>query len=627
MKAIRLVVAIISILVGTAEYSYLLANNPSRIEKLADGVWKIRFGVPEKFTPVQMNLAKPDIIGLRQIPKSGPLPFDMNAIAAEIRQSQTIVYIPCDEPNEQIYGFGLDPQAYEQKGLTKYLTISSGVIGKTGAGHGPVPFYISTRGYGIYVDTARVPYVHVASLSPKQSAVNSGSVENRLKTSEDDLYARQQARGKLQVIFDIASNSTGVDVYVLGGPSMREVVQRYNLFSGGGCIPPMSGLGLKYRTYTQADSNTVLNVASALRDMQIPCDVIGLEPGWQSHAYSCSLTWSNERFPCHQKTLDKLISNGFRVNLWEHAYIHPTSPLFDTLKNKSGDYLVWGGLVVDFADPAASRVFADYHENYLVNNGISSFKLDECDRQPVWDCTPFNYPYCSKFPSGIDGYQMTQLYGYLYQGSLYSIFKKKNMRTWGDVRATSAMAASLPFNLYSDAYSFDEYLRQLVNASFTGLLWSPEVRDASSYDELMNRIALASFAPQMCFNIWYMPHPIWEQYDRDKNQRHELLSEKEQSQVAQRVRELVNMRMQLLPYLYSCFAKYHFEGLPPVRSLILEFPSDVKLRSIDNEFMFGDNLLIAPFMGVNCSRKVYLPQGSDWVDFRTNRKYKGWARI
>ena len=187
---------------------------------------------------------------------------------------------------------------------------------------------------------------------------------------------------------------------------------------------------------------------------------------------------------------------------------------------------------------------------------------------------PFNYPYCSTFPSGIDGEQMTQLYGYLYQRSINSVFKKHNMRTWSDVRATASLAAPLPFNLYSDAYTQSEYLRQLLNASYTGLLWSPEVREAPNLEELLSRIGMAVFAPQACLNPWFVPNPIWTQFDREKNKRDELLPEAEQEVVIARVRELVNLRMSLLPYFYSAFYRYRYEGLPPTRALPIEFPDD-----------------------------------------------------
>jgi len=593
------------------------------ISAVGAGVWRLRFGTPEAFTPVRFRERAPDEAALEALPKPGNLPFALEDIRCRVTGSRTVVYVPCQEAADQLYGFGLDPACYRQKGLRKRLTVSAGKIGETGASHGPVPFYVSTKGYGVYVDTARVPLVHVARLTPKASVLRRSSEKGEPDTSEAELYRARKAQGRTEVLFDLPGNHSGVDVFVFGGPALRHAVQRYNLFSGGGCMPPMWGLGLKYRTYTKADQASALRHARGLRRWGIPADMFGLEPGWQTRAYSCSLVWSEERFPDHAQLVRELNEMGFKVNLWEHAYIHPTSPLFEPLLARSGDYLVWGGLVVDFVDPEASKIFADYHETYLVDQGIAGFKADECDRQPIFDCTPFNYPYCSVFPSGIDGDQMTQLYGYLYQRSLNSVFRKKDRRTWGDVRATTALAAPLPFTLYSDAYAFDEYLRQLLNASFTGLLWSPEVREAGSYEELMNRLALSSFAPQMCMNPWFVPNPLWEQYDRVKNERNELLPEEEQARVAGRMRDIVNLRMQLLPYLYAAFYTYRSEGLPPIRSLLLDFPEDRKLRQVDNEFLFGDHILVAPFMGSSGSREVYFPAGTHWIDYRSLERHAG----
>jgi alpha-D-xyloside xylohydrolase len=597
------------------------------IEQVFPGVWRVRFGTPERFTPVAVREADPRVRGFESLPAPAPLPFEPGQIRCRISPARTTVYVPCEEPGQQVYGFGLDPGAYQQKGLCKNLTVCAAVVGETGASHGPVPFYLSTKGYGVYVDTARVPTVEVARLTPNQSARTDESPSAQIKTSEAELYAPRAPRGRTEVIFDLPGDSKGIDVYVFGGPTMREAVQRYNLFSGGGAVPPLWGLGLKFRTFTRADEATVLKTARALRAMKIPCDMIGLEPGWQSHSYSCSFTWSKDRFPEPGKMLQELQQSGFKVNLWEHAYIHPTSPLFAPLKSRAGDFMVWGGLVVDFVDPEASRIFADYHDRELVSQGILGFKGDECDKQPPTDATPFNYPYCSIFPSGIDGDQMTQLYGYLYQRSLFSAFKAHNLRTWGDVRATTALAAPLPFNLYSDAYTFDQYLRQLVNASFTGLLWSPEVREAHSLDELLNRVALSAFAPQMCLDMWFMPNPVWEQYDRPKNEARQLLPEAEQGAVADRLRSIVNQRYALLPYLYSSFQRYHNEGLPPVRSLLLDFPEDPQIRKLDNAFMFGDSLLAAPFLGEAASRKIVLPRGVKWYELNTKQWHQGGTTV
>jgi len=596
------------------------------VTEIGSGVWCVRFGAPEKFTPDTMREAPPRLDDLRRLPESGALPFALDQIRCRLTTSGCTVYVPCDEPESEIYGFGLDPTAYRQKGLRKYLTVCAGVIGRTGASHGPVPFYVSTRGYGVYVDTARVPWVHVARLTAKD-AVSADRGAGTLKTSEKELYAARPAAGKGEVIFDLPGNPSGVDVFVFGGPGMKGAVQRYNLFAGGGAVPPLWGLGLKYRMHAEANRDRVLEVAKALRSNAIPCDVLGLEPGWQTHAYSCSLKWSDERFPRHREMTDELRELGFRINLWEHAYIHPTSPLFEPLKLRSGDFLVWGGLVVDFADPVAFKIYGDYHGRELIDCGIDGFKADECDNQPLDDGTPFNYPYFTAFPSGIAGEQMTQLYGTLQQRSLLAQFKTRNRRTWGDARATSALASPLPFNLYSDAYGFGEYLRQTVNASFAGLLWSPEVRDARSFDELMNRIALASFAPQMCFNLWYLPHPLWEQFDREKNKAGQLLPPPERERAAARIRAAVGRRYELLPYLYAAFHRYRNEGVPPVRALVLDFPDDPAVRGIDTAFMFGDALLVAPFLDGERARRVYLPKGTDWFDFERGRRYAGGSTV
>jgi alpha-D-xyloside xylohydrolase len=608
---------------GTNESVIGPACATPEVEQVLPGVWRVRFGQPERFTPLAVRESGPRSQGFQLLPQAGPLPFLLSQIRCRISGARTTVYVPFHETGQQIYGFGLDPGAYQQKGLRKNLTVCSSVLGETGASHGPVPFYLSTSGYGVYVDTARVPMVQVARLTRNGSSTSATPNAARLGTTEAELYASPQVPAGSEVIIDLPGNSQGVEVYVFGGPTMREAVERYNLFSGGGAVPPLWGLGLKFRTYTRADQALVLKTARSLRAMSIPCDMIGLEPGWQSQSYSCSFLWSKERFPEPDSMLKELQQSGFKVNLWEHAYTHPSSPLYAPLKSRAGDFLVWGGLAVDFADPEAAQIFSGYHDRELVSKGILGFKGDECDEQPPTDATPFNFPHCSRFPSGIDGDQMTQLYGYLYQRALFAPFKAHNLRTWSDVRATSALAAPLPFNLYSDAYSFDQYLRQLVNASFAGLLWSPEVRQAASLDEFMNRVAMSAFAPQMCLDMWFMPHPVWEQYDRARNEANQLLSEAEQKSVADRLRVIVNQRYAFLPYLYSSFQRYHNEGLPPVRSLLLDFPGDAQLRQSDNAFMFGDSVLVAPLLESGTSRKVVLPKGVNWFELQTKQWHAG----
>ena len=86
-------------------------------------------------------------------------------------------------------------------------------------------------------------------------------------------------------------------MYLFAGPSMLEAVRRYNLFSGGGVLPPDWGLGFWYRMESSATSQAITALADEFRERKIPCDVIGLEPGWQSHAYSCTFAVEQQAPP------------------------------------------------------------------------------------------------------------------------------------------------------------------------------------------------------------------------------------------------------------------------------------------------------------------------------------------
>lgn len=104
------------------------------------------------------------------------------------------------------------------------------------------------------------------------------------------------------------------------------MVKRYNLFSRGGCLPPMWKFGFKYRVKGDVTQNSAIRFADYFRNSDIPCNVSGLEPGWQTVTYSCSYIWNKARFPQHKEMPTRLQEKGYKMNLWKHAYVHPTSP-------------------------------------------------------------------------------------------------------------------------------------------------------------------------------------------------------------------------------------------------------------------------------------------------------------
>jgi alpha-D-xyloside xylohydrolase len=584
---------------------------------IAPGIWKCTFGETEEFTPVKMRKSQIKLKELEKMTKAPRLPFDDSEFYFKASKRGCVIELPIDS-TEKIYGFGLQLKSFNQTGKKKQLRTNADPVADTGDSHAPVPFYVSTKGYGILIDTARyVTYYCGSSVKLIADTNAAGERKENIADTTEELYGIKDFKEARTMTIDVPV-AQGVDVYIFGGPDIKSVVQRYNLYSGGGCLPPLWGLGVWYRSYGKANSEEVLGIAEGLRKNHMPCDVFGLEPGWQSQSYSCSYVWDKERYPEADKTIEKLSNMNFNINLWEHVYVHPTSPIYKDLKKYSGDYEVWDGLVPDLSIKEASDIFANYHKKQLVDKGITGFKLDECDSSDYTGGWAF--PNCSEFPSGLDGEQMHSMLGMLYQETMYSTFRDSNLRTYSEVRASHALASPLPFVLYSDLYAHKDFIRGVVNAGFSGLLWSPEVRHATGVEDLIRRLQSVVFSPQALVNAWYISSPPWLQYNRQKNLAGEFLEN--YKEVQDMCRKVFQHRMRFIPYLYSSFAKYYFEGIPPFRALVMDYPLDENTYNIDDQYMMGDSILVAPVVEGESSREVYLPQGN-WHDFWSNKKYEG----
>jgi len=589
------------------------------IREVAPGVEKISQGEIDKFTPYSICGEKPQLKALAELP-SPSIPFNLNNIKISQTARGVVVEIPISE-KEDIYGFGLQMNSFDQKGLRKKPVVNAYPVNNVGYSHAPMPYYVSTKGYAVLINTARYPtfYIGVHQKLDKSATAIEKRKKERNMESPEGLYAPLEEAAST-VTVDIPG-AKGIDVFIFEGPSMKNAIQRYNLFSGGGALPAIWGLGVKYRVKSDFNNEGVYKMARYFRDKHIPCDVFGLEPKWQTESYSSSFVWNTKGFPNPKAFIDSVRGYNLRLNLWEHAYIASSSPLYDPMLNKSGDYPVWKGLVPDFADKDARKIFADYHEKTLVIPGISGFKMDECDNAEYSRADiNWGFPEQSQFPSGIDGEQMHQLFGILYGHTLYDIFKAHNQRSFFDIRSLNAFSSAFPASIYSDTYNHTEYIRLICNSGFSGLLWSPEVRESSSENELIRRTQTAVLSAQTLFNSWYLKNPPWLQYDRQKNNNDQFLDKA--NELEGHIRKLLNFRMSLVPYLYGAFAKYQQKGVPPFRALVADYPEDANVYKISDEYLIGDDVLAAPLLTGSNSRRIYLPEGN-WYEFNTNKKYTG----
>jgi alpha-D-xyloside xylohydrolase len=609
---------------------------PAPVEILP-GVWRFTFGTPEKITPVSTRHYPPATNGLAALAAVAPCPV---TVTATFSPRGSVVSVPLAE-EEMIYGLGLQLQSFQQRGLKKRLRVNADPAMDTGDSHAPVPFYVTTRGYGVLIDTARYPVFYLGNKKHPPQPANDLKAGNRPDNWNGLSPDERRGLGAASDVLVEIPEAAGVDVYVFAGPSLRQAVQRYDLFSGGGPLPPRWGLGFWYRVQSDYTQEDVLKLAAEFRERRIPCDVLGLEPHWQSHSYCSSYLWS-QRFPDSAGMMASLAGQHFRLNLWEQAFVDPSSPLYASLLAHCGDYEVWGGLVPDFLQAETRRIFSDYHEKTFVAQGAAGFKADECDNS---DFTGgWSFPEMSRFPSGADGEQMHSLFGLRYQDALQGAFEKRRQRTYGLVRSSGALAAPYPYVLYSDLYDHRQFVRGVAQTGFSGLLWAPEVREAANPEELLRRLESAAFSPLAMINAWYLRSPPWKQVNRAANNQGQFAEGWENVEAL--CREVLELRMKFITYLHAAFVRYHREGLPPFRALIMDFPDDPQTRTIDDEYMMGDSLLVAPVIvegaagrggrraepagavagSAEAMRPVYLPAGV-WHDFWKGERRQGGQRI
>lgn len=599
----------IALLVGAATTSPLASADaqgarelPLRWVEAAAGVWRADVGTPEALSLLTTGGGSPRRDALSRMGAAAfPLPrADVRAFAHDGR---VFIRLPLAS-TEQLYGLGLNYKTVQQRGTVKQLHVDHYGTADNGRSHAGVPFYVSSSGYGVLIDSPRYLTVY-AGTAVRRDSKNPPPSKDR---NTDRSWTSMPTSDGVEVLVPAA----GARLYVFAGPTALDAVRRYNLYQGGGTLPPKWGLGFVHRVPTLYTAEKVLKEVDEFAKQRYPLDVIGLEPGWQSAAYPGSFVWDTTRFPDVAGFLTALRQRGVGTNLWFNPYVSPRAPFYKALEPLSGSHTVWTGIVPDYTLPATRRIIGDLFEREHLRLGVSGYKIDEVDGYDRW-----LWPDHAVFPSGLGGEPMRQIYAMTVQRATLDLFRKRDVRTYGLVRGTNAGAAPLPYVLYSDSYSHQDFITGLVNSGFIGVLWTPEVRSSRTSEEWLRRIQSVIFSPMAMLNAWNSGTTPWSFPD-----------------VADQVREAMQLRIKLLPYLYSAFAKYHFEGTPPFRAMALvpgfrpdppsgqdetpEYQAAVRnaRRDLKDQFMVGDELLVAPMFAGDTVRTVVLPPGR-WYDFHT----------
>jgi alpha-glucosidase (family GH31 glycosyl hydrolase) len=572
-------------------------------KEVASGVWKGVVGKPEDYDLVKASGASPNVAALEKITKA-PFPLSQTDIAATVRDGKTSLRFPLRR-EEQLYGFGLNFQTVHQRGKILQLHVDHYGGKDNGRTHAPTPFYVSSNGYGVFINSARYLNVYAGSGVRKDS--KNPPVEKDRNTNKS--WSSRPYSDAVEILVPAA----GVEVYVFAGPTTLDAVRRFNLFNGGGVLPPRWGLGFTQRVRSLYTADEVKKEADAFKEKGYPLDFIGLEPGWQSRAYPGSFEWDKKRYPEPAAFVTEMRERGIRLNLWINPYVSKEASIYKAIEPYTGSHTVWVGAVPDFNLEQARKIFFDQLQKDQVSIGVSGYKIDEVDGYDH-----YLWPDVATFPSGISAEQMRQTYGLLAMRYSAELFHKQNQRTFGLVRASNAGGVSMPYVLYNDYYNHEDFITALINSGFAGVLWTPEVRASKTGEEWLRRFQSNVFSPMAMINAWSSGTKPWSY-----------------PEVEAQVKQFALLRMQMMPYWYSEFAKYHFEGTPPFRGMALEdgFKQEVKKeatntsleenpyaeatsKEIKDQYMAGEYLLVAPMFTGQTSRKVILPKGR-WYDFYT----------
>lgn len=555
----------------------------------APGVWSAQIGDAESVDLASFASAVPkrDALGALAEPR---LPFADTVARGSMIAGRAVAHLPLGD-DERLYGLGLQFKGMDRRGGVYHMRVDH--YGENGARtHAPVPFYVSSAGYGVFFNTTRFISLY-PGIGNRRDSANLPPIRDRNTDPKWDAQPPSDA-------VEASVVGPGLEVFVFAGPTPLDSIRRYNLYFGGGALPPRWGLGFWHRVPTNAPADAIRDEVAQFEAQDFPLDVIGLEPGWQSKSYPGTFDWNPKNFPDPEAFISDMTSRGVHVNLWENPYVSPDSSIYREMLPHTGSHMVWLGVVPDYTLESARTILQDHHEQTHLAVGVSGYKIDEVDGIDEW-----LWPDHAAFPSGNSGEVMRQTYGLQLQKTLYAMFRERNQRTYSLVRGSNGAASGYPFVLYSDYYDHRGFVTALVNSGFSGVLWTPEIRSAGTNEEWVRRMQTVCLSHLAQLNAWSSGTKPWSM-----------------PEVNDAIRAAMHLRMQLIPYLYTAFAEYHFEGTPPIRSATLEqgFPTtNEAMKLAETEFMIGSGILAAPMIGTETSRDVAFPAG-EWYDFFTGKR-------
>jgi alpha-glucosidase len=431
--------------------------------------------------------------------------------------------------------------------------------------------------------------------------------------------------------YTVGINSGELDLYFLGGPSIKDVVKRLTDVTGKTYMPPMWAIGYQQSRYSYMNQEEVLDIARTFRKKGIPCDVLYLDIHYMDE-YRV-FTWDSKRFPKPMEMMAELKELGFELVPIVDPGVKqdPKYPVYaEGVKNGyfcrklEGDIFigkVWPGLSAfpDFTDDAAARWWGDQHRFYS-KQGINGIWNDMNEPSVFNESKTMDLDVVH----GNNGNPKTHeewhnLYGFLMSKATFEGMKRglSGERPFVLTRAGYAGIQRYATVWTGDNRSFWEHMAlsipMVLNLGMSGIAFAGP--DVGGFSHHASGELVARWTQMGAFFPFFRNHTMID----SRRQEPWMFGD----QVEEICREYIGLRYRLMPYLYSLFYEAHKTGLPILRSLIMEYPDDRDVYNICDQFLFGSGILVAPIYrpGVQ-SRSVYLPEGI-WYDYWTGERFEG----
>ena len=484
--------------------------------------------------------------------------------------------------DEMIFGCGESATGLNKVGQKVNLFVTDPQGPETDQMYKPIPFFMSNRGYGMFMHTS-------APVTCDFGATYIGL--NKMFMGDENL-----------------------DLFVFFGEP-KDILDEYTDLVGKPGMPPLWSFGTWMSRITYFSEKEGYDVAANIRKNKYPCDVIHFDTGWFDVDWQCDYKFSENRFQNPRQMLKDLKSQGFHVCLWQLPYFTPKNRYFPELieknmyvKNGNGE-LPYEDVVLDFSNPET----VNWYQNKLaglLNIGVSAIKVD------FGETAPLNGIYAS----GKSGWYEHNLYPVRYDMAVSEITKKLHNENIMWARAAWAGSQRYPLHWGGDAATTNTGMLGTLRAGLSfGLsgfsFWSHDMGGfvKSTPEDLYCRWLPFGFLTSHTRAHGAPPTEPW-LYDSKR--------------VQDVFRKSAEMKYRLMPYVYAQAKECTEKGLPMLRALFVEFPDDPGAWRVDDEYLFGSQILVAPLLESGITgRTVYLPEGK-WIDYQTEKVYEGgWHKI